>query len=64
MEVTMANESAEQKSPEGEQDRPQSKEPSGDAGEASAEKNEAPAEEGGPDRGSSGAALQRPPSDS
>jgi hypothetical protein len=60
----MANESAEQKSPKGEQDQPRSKEPSGNPGEAGARKDEAPAEEGGPDRGSGGAALQRPPSDS
>ncbi len=65
----MANESTEGKAPEGEEDRTKNMGekgggPGSDSGAGGSGKGEAPAEQGGPDRGSGGAALQRPPSDS
>jgi hypothetical protein len=59
VEVTMADESVKGTESEGEEP----KDPSGKGG-ADRKKDEAPPEEGGPDRGSGGAALQRPPADS
>ncbi|HLM75876.1 MAG TPA: hypothetical protein VK459_24365 [Polyangiaceae bacterium] len=60
----MANGSVEGNKPTGEQDPAQTQDPMPDAVKERGEKGDAPPEEGGPDRGSGGAALQRPPSDS